>query len=88
MARPKPELLLRYVLDKRTETTLEVVSGTGVFVVMYNNQPFNLRRSNPYQAEGYKYLKTIFVHKGFAETLAKKLNHYFKCNNFEVKEYK
>ncbi len=84
MARPKPELLMKYSLDKTKDRNLELVSCEGVFVVTYNSQPFNLRVADPYAANPQKYRNTIYANSGHAANLAERLNRYFKTDKFQV----
>lgn len=84
MARPRPEIIMKYPVDKLREKNVEIVTCEGVFVVTYDGQPFNYRVADPYVANPQKYRNTTYVNSGHAANLAERLNKWFKTDKFQV----
>lgn len=84
MARPKPEILMKYPLNTRTGKNLEIVTCEGVYVVTYDGEPFNVRIADPYASNIQKYKFTVYVNSAHAVRFANKLNKYFKTDKFQV----
>ena len=86
MSRPKPNILLEYV-NKKTYRTEQVLQARAIWVVFYQNKPFNLKSANILtNYPGPKYKKVSFSNPGHAHNLAKKLNDMFNTTEFEVVE--
>ncbi len=84
MARPKPNVLLEYI-NKTSYKIDQILDSEGVWAVYYENHPINLKTQNMLVSyPGPKYKKTVFVNKGHAINLCKKLNELFKTNKFTV----
>ena len=84
MSRPKPQVLLE-LTDKQTYKTEQILASDGVWAVLFNSQPINLKTANMLtQFPGPKYKKSSFSNPGHAVNLAKKLNTQFKTDKFSV----
>ena len=84
MSRPKPTILLEAV-HKDTYKADQVLAAEAIFSVFYKGKPINLRTLNKLVSyPGPKYKKVSFSNPGHAENLAKKLNHQFKTDKFDV----
>ena len=84
MSRPKPTVILEKV-EKETYKTEQVLASEGIWAVYYENRPINLKTfSMLVSYPGPKYKKVSFSNPGHAENLAKKLNHQFKTDKFDV----
>jgi hypothetical protein len=84
MSRPKPTIIIEHV-DKATYKSEQVLSSEGIWSVLYNGGPINLKSSNMLvNYPGPKYKKTSFSNPGHAINLAKKLNKLFKTDKFTV----
>lgn len=84
MSRPKPTVLLEHV-NKSNYKSDQVVEASGIWVVMFDNQPINLKSSHYLNVEFTpKYKKTSFSNPGHAINLCKKLNNLFKTDKFTV----
>lgn len=64
----------------------QVVSCQGVFVVLYNNEPFNIRSQTPDGTWTYK--KTTFPNKGHALRLVDRLTEKYGSGKFTLEELK
>lgn len=83
MSRPKPNILLQK-LEKNYDS-LQLIDVTGIFCVLYKNEPFAIRSLNVLLDKPIiKYNRTSFPNVGFAVALAKKLNKLFNCTDFTV----
>lgn len=84
MSRPQPNVLLSTVDSNYTQW--EVLEGTSLYIILYDNKPFNLRQIyNTYNNNGYKYRKLSYVNEASANNQAKKLNKIFQTTLFSVK---
>jgi hypothetical protein len=84
MARPKPDVLLEHI-NKTSYKIDQILDSEGVWAVYYENHPINLKSQNMLVSyPGPKYKKTVFVNKGHAINLCKKLNVLFKTDKFTV----
>lgn len=84
MSRPKPTVLVEHV-NKTNYKSEQVLSSEGIWAVLYDNKPFNLKSGNMLvNYPGPKYKKTSFSNPGHAINLAKKLNALFKSDKFTV----
>lgn len=84
MSRPKPNVMLEY-LNKKTYKIEQILKAEAIWIVAYNNTPFNLRSMHSIlNTPAPKYKKTSFSNPGHAYNLAKKLNNLFETDNFTV----
>lgn len=83
MARPSPEALID-ITDKNTWQMLEVLPATGVYAVVYDGGPINLRVRNALTDGGYKYRRVSFPSPAAAIRHAMMLNEKFGCNRFSA----
>lgn len=84
MSRTAPKVLLEYV-DKKSYKADQIIEAAGIWVVVYEGQPFNLKSQHYLNAdETPKYKKTSFSNPGHARNLCRKLNAQFKTNKFTV----
>ena len=82
MARPTPNVLLSHTDQDYNE--IEILEAENMFVVLYDDKPFNLRttkymRDRTYQRNG-------FPCQGHATNLAQRLNEIFNTVKFTVKK--
>ena len=83
MSRPQPKILLE--LDADT-LKIQVLAAEKLWVVVYNNQPVNLRKLNwTLDGEHKKYMRNGFTNQANCQNLADRLNHWFKTDEFTVK---
>lgn len=83
MARPKPNVLLEHT-DKNFFTE-HILEADVIYVVFYDNKPFNLKSFNSLvDIPGAKYKKTSFTNQAHCVNLARRLNAKFKTENFTV----
>ena len=85
MARPPAKILLQDV-DYEDGRKLEIITGTGMYFVTYQDAAFNMRVSNEFTETQFKYPKVAFPNKGHALKLAKTLNERFNTTEFSVIE--
>lgn len=84
MSRIQPKVLLEYV-DKQTYKCDQVIEASGIWAVVFDGQPINLKSSHYLANETVpKYKKTSFSNPGHARNLCKKLNTQFKTTKFSV----
>lgn len=84
MSRPKPSIILENV-NKTTYVSEQVLAADGVWAVMFDGKPINLKTQNILVSyPGPKYKKNSFSNKGHAINLCKKLNVLFKTDKFTV----
>ena len=84
MSRPKPQVLLEHI-NKANFKSEQVLAADGIYAVVYDGKPINLRTVNMLVSyPGPRYKKTSFPNRGHALNLAKKLNEFFKTNKFSV----
>ena len=84
MSRPKPTVILTNA-NKESYNQDDVLASHGIWAVFYDGKPINLKTSSIVSNyPGPKYKKVSFSNPGHAENLAKKLNHQFKTDKFDV----
>lgn len=84
MSRTQPKILLE-IVDKVTYKCDQVVAAAGIWVVVYEGQPINLKSQHYLDSESVpKYKKTSFSNPGHARNLCRKLNQQFKSDKFTV----
>lgn len=84
MSRTAPKVLVEMV-DKNTYRCDQVIESAGIWVVMYDNQPINLKSQHYLDSETTpKYKKTSFSNPGHARNLCRKLNAQFHSDKFTV----
>jgi hypothetical protein len=90
MSRPDPEILLRYEPEDDPGTTQVCEAhGSGLYVVLYKRQAFQLRKKNNREVSypGWKYLRVAYSGTpAHACRLAERLNKMFACEDFTVSE--
>ena len=84
MSRTQPKVLMEHV-DKTTYKCDQIVEAAGIWAVVLDGQPINLKSSHYLTNETVpKYKKTSFSNPGHARNLCRKLNTQFKTNKFTV----
>jgi hypothetical protein len=84
MSRTQPKVLMETV-DKATYKCDQVIEASGIWAVVFDEQPINLKTSHYLDNESTpKYKKTSFSNPGHARNLCRKLNNQFKTNKFTV----
>lgn len=85
MARPAAEVLLHRVIDD--EHGLDILAADKMFVVVYKDQPINIRQVlwTKLGVTQYKYQRNGVPTEASAKNLAARLNRWFNCNDFTVK---
>lgn len=87
MARKSGEVLASHT-HRFTGRHTEVVLGTGLYCVTYDNRPVNVRTTNAYTTMLPKYDTVGYVNKAHAVNKAAKLNKLFSTDKFSVTEMK
>lgn len=85
MARPQPTIILTTDVDEFF--AVDILAAPKLYAVVYQGQHINIK-TRYWQAQGElkKYLRTAYPNKKSATNLAQRLNKYFMCNDFTVKE--
>jgi len=84
VSRTQPKVLMEHV-DKTTYKCDQIVEAAGIWAVVLDGQPINLKSSHYLTNETVpKYKKTSFSNPGHARNLCRKLNTQFKTNKFTV----
>lgn len=85
MSRPKPNVLL--TTNITDYLTADILDADSLYAVVYKDTAFNLRhRYWNAQGELTKYPKVVFPSLAPAQNLSDKLNEYFNCDDFAVKQ--
>lgn len=84
MSRPSPKVLAEYPGGKYIQ---QIIECEGVFVVLYNGKPFQLR-NKPADLDNtrFDYVRTVYVNGAHARRLANKLNDKFKTDDYTVEQ--
>lgn len=86
MSKPAPTILR----EKNSGIkSIQVVMADGMYAVLFENKPFNLRTVANTHCQDIvppKYSKTLFVNKGYALATARRLNKLFESSDFTVME--
>ena len=73
------------IVDKQTYKCDQIVEAAGIWAVVLDGQPINLKSSHYLSNDTVpKYKKTSFSNPGHAINLAKKLNSMFNSSDFQV----
>ena len=84
MSRNQPTILIELV-DKKTYKVDQVIAAAGIWAVVFEGQPINLKNSHYLDSNSVpKYKKTSFSNPGHARNLCRKLNKQFKTDKFTV----
>jgi hypothetical protein len=84
MSRTSPKVLLE-IVDKKTYTCDQIIEAAGIWAVVFDGQPINLKSQHYHDPDAIpKYKKTSFSNPGHARNLCRKLNAQFKTNKFTV----
>ena len=84
MARKQPRVLA--CTDHGTLLE-EVCEAHGVYAIMYNGQPFTIRKKRV-NCNNYEYQSTVYLHPGNANRLCKQLNDKYTTEEFTVEVLK
>jgi len=85
MARPAAEILNHTAIG-RTHYDLTIKAAAGLWVVTYEDQPFQLVKSHRYRPDLQpKYQRTSWPNPQAPTRLAQRLNQYFNTDKFSVK---
>jgi len=82
MSRPKAII---YQQSPHGNYIEQIVGCEGVFVVLYDFKPFQLRHYMP-TTDFKKYGRSVFVNRAHADRLAKRLNKQHKTEAFTVEQ--
>jgi hypothetical protein len=80
MARPAPEVIT--TIELNNGQTWQVLKASRVYVIIYRGEPASMRVIDGFGNHIYK--KMTYTELGSARRQAKKLNHYFNCEDFTV----
>jgi hypothetical protein len=84
VSKTQPKILIEYV-NKTTYKCDQIVEASGIWAVVFDGQPINLKSSHYLTNETVpKYKKTSFSNPGHARNLCRKLNTQFKTTKFTV----
>jgi len=84
MSRTQPKVLLE-IVDKITYKCDQIVEAAGIWAVVFEGQPINLKSQHHQDPDATpKYKKTSFSNPGHARNLCRKLNNQFKTDKFTV----
>jgi hypothetical protein len=84
VSRNQPTILIELV-DKKTYKVDQVIAAAGIWAVVFEGQPINLKNSHYLDSNSVpKYKKTSFSNPGHARNLCRKLNKQFKTDKFTV----
>jgi hypothetical protein len=87
MSRPKPQILLEHI-NKTTYVSEQVLASEGVWAILYDNKPINLRTQNILVSyPGPKYKSSSYANIGHAINHCKKLNALYKTDKFTVVKF-
>lgn len=87
MSRRKPNVLLENI-DNDSGNATQILHSDTLYIVLYNNKPFNLKLVNKmFDYPGPKYKKTSFTNFAHARNLAERLNKQFGSTEFTVAEF-
>jgi len=77
--------LLAEIVDKKRYKCDQIIEASGIWVVCYEGQPFNLKNQHYLDSSVVpKYKKTSFSNPGHARNLCRKLNKQFHTDKFTV----
>ena len=80
-----PAKVLMEIVDKKSYKCDQIIESSGIWAVMFEGRPFNLKSSHYIDgSEPPKYKKTSFPTPGHARNLCRKLNVQFKTDKFTV----
>jgi hypothetical protein len=84
VSRTQPRVLAE-IVDKNTYKCDQIIEASGIWVVCYEGQPFNLKNQHYLDSSVVpKYKKTAFSNPGHARNLCRKLNNQFHTDKFSV----
>ena len=85
MSRPAPTILADTYVGA-TLKRLQIAPAAGIWAVTYKGAPFTLISmwDDSRFDQLRKYPKTVFTSSGHAENLARKLNNWFKTDQFDI----
>lgn len=83
MARPGPRILK--TIELADGSTWDITQADSQYVVTYQGQPCGVRQHMQTMTnQGFKYQKLSYTNLGNALAQVKRLNHKFKCEDFDV----
>lgn len=83
MARPSQEVI--HSIDVGDGTTWEILKAERYYAITYKDEPIGIRIQRPsLSGQGYLYKKMTYTTLGSARAQAVRLNHRFKCADFQV----
>jgi hypothetical protein len=84
MARPEPEVIHSVEV---ADTTWEILHADAFYAITYKQQPIAVRINKAsLSGNSFLYKKMTYTNLGNAVAQARKLNHRFKCADFDVME--
>jgi len=83
MARPGAEV--KHSIEVGDGTTWEILAADRYYAITYQQQPISIRISRgSMTGNGFIYKKMTYTNLGSARLQCQRLNHRFKCADFEV----
>lgn len=82
--RQKPEILIEQKAGGKPGVMRQILASAAFYAIFYKGQPINVVEFNLLNSKNHKYPRSAFSNPGHALVLCRKLNHYFKCTDFEV----
>jgi hypothetical protein len=85
MSRPKPEIIK--TIESHCGITWDVTRSPSHFIITYQGQPCGVRQHlHTLKKHGFKYQKLSYTNLGNARAQVRRLNHKFRCEDFDVME--
>lgn len=85
MARPKPQVI--HSIQLGNGAVWDIMKTDSHYIITYKGSPCGVRHSNEFSAQdGFRYQKLSYTGLGSALAQARRLNHIFKCLDFDVME--
>lgn len=83
MARPAPKII--HQQEVGDGTTWDILKAQAFYVITYKGEPVSIRiTKNTMTGELHLYKKMTYTNIGSANVQVRRLNHRFKCSDFEV----
>lgn len=85
MSRPSPTIIAS--IETGDGSTWDITQANSQYVVTYLGRPCGVRQHiHTMNTQGFKYQKLSYTNLGNALAQVRRLNHKFKCEDFDVME--
>jgi len=85
MARPKPEIIKS--IEVGDGSVWDITVADAQYVITYQGRPCGVRQHiHTVINQGFKYQKLSYTGLGQARAQVRRLNHRFRCEDFDVME--